>query len=85
VGKRCSGEEGGRFGPTLAAEHLASDDRMEVNAQTLRRWMFRRATESGAEAACAAGGENGKSVWGNWRRWMEAFTTGWRSEARVVA
>src|SRR6266478_3080482 len=32
--------EGERFGPTLAAEHLASDDQVEVNAQTLRRWML---------------------------------------------
>ena len=27
------------FGPTLAAEHLASDDAMGVHAETLRRWM----------------------------------------------
>jgi transposase len=26
------------FGPTLAAEHLASDDGLPVNAETLRRW-----------------------------------------------
>jgi hypothetical protein len=38
VGKKYSGEEEERFGPTLAAEHLASDDQVEVNAQTLRRW-----------------------------------------------
>ena len=40
VGKKYSGEEGARFGPTLAAEHLASEDDVEVNAQTLRRWML---------------------------------------------
>ena len=40
VGKKYSGEEGERFGPTLAAEHLGSDDGVEVNAQTLRRWML---------------------------------------------
>src|SRR5471030_279634 len=40
VGKKYSGEEGVRFGPTLAAEHLSSDDHQEVNAQTLRRWML---------------------------------------------
>jgi hypothetical protein len=40
VGKKYSGEEGERFGPTLAGEHLASDDHVEVNAQTLRRWML---------------------------------------------
>jgi transposase len=27
------------FGPTLAAEHLASDDEMRVHAETLRGWM----------------------------------------------
>jgi transposase len=27
------------FGPTLAAEHLARDDGLEVPAETLRRWM----------------------------------------------
>jgi Helix-turn-helix domain len=29
-----------RFGPTLAAEHLASEDRLRVPAETLRRWML---------------------------------------------
>jgi transposase len=27
------------FGPTLAAEHLASDDGLKVHAETLRRWL----------------------------------------------
>lgn len=27
------------FGPTLAAEHLASDDGLQVHPETLRRWM----------------------------------------------
>jgi transposase len=40
VAKKYSGEEGERFGPRLAAEHLASDDQVEVNVQTLRRWML---------------------------------------------
>jgi hypothetical protein len=40
VRKKYSGEEGERFGPTLAAEQLASDDDLKVNAQTLRRWML---------------------------------------------
>src|SRR3990172_1618479 len=29
-----------RFGPTLAAEHLASEDELQVDAETLRRWML---------------------------------------------
>jgi hypothetical protein len=32
--------EGERFGPTLAAEHLASEDGVRVDAETLRRWML---------------------------------------------
>jgi transposase len=40
VSRKYSGEEGERFGPALAADHLASDDHVEVNAQTLRRWML---------------------------------------------
>ena len=82
VGKKYSGEEGERFGPTLAAEHLASDDQVEVNAQTLRRWMLSEGLWRGS-GVCIASGENGKSMWGNWCRWMEVSTTGWRNEGRV--
>ena len=32
--------EGERFGPTLAAEHLASEDGLPMDAETLRRWML---------------------------------------------
>jgi len=32
--------EGERFGPTLAAEHLASEDGLRIDAETLRRWML---------------------------------------------
>jgi hypothetical protein len=28
------------FGPTLAAEHLATEDRLDVHPETLRRWML---------------------------------------------
>src|SRR5258708_3433577 len=33
-------EKYGGFGPTLAAEHLASEDQLEVHSETLRRWML---------------------------------------------
>lgn len=39
VRSQYGGEEGKRFGPTLAAEHLESDDGLKVNAETLRLWM----------------------------------------------
>ena len=40
IAEKYSGEVGQRFGPTLAAEHLRSDDGLEVHAETLRRWML---------------------------------------------
>jgi hypothetical protein len=33
-------EKYGGFGPTLAAEHLASEDQLAVHPETLRRWML---------------------------------------------
>ena len=40
VRKKYSGAAGERFGPTLAAEHLASEDNLVVHPETLRRWML---------------------------------------------
>ena len=40
IREKYSGEVGQRFGPTLAAEHLRSDDGLEVHPETLRRWML---------------------------------------------
>jgi transposase len=40
VRQKYSGEAGERFGPTLAAEHLTSEDGVQVDAETLRRWML---------------------------------------------
>ena len=40
VREKYGGGVGERFGPTLAAEHLASEDKLQVDAETLRRWML---------------------------------------------
>lgn len=40
VREKYGGAVGERFGPTLAAEHLRSEDGEEVDAETLRRWML---------------------------------------------
>jgi len=40
IREKYSGKIGERFGPTLAAEHLSSDDGLEVHPETLRRWML---------------------------------------------
>jgi transposase len=37
---KYSGRVDERFGPTLAAEHLASEDGVTVDHETLRRWML---------------------------------------------
>src|SRR5258707_10241908 len=39
VREKYSGPVDVRFGPTLAAEHLASEDGVTVHHDTLRRWM----------------------------------------------
>ena len=40
IGEKYSGEIGQRFGPTLAAEHLSSEDQIELSVTTVRRWML---------------------------------------------
>src|SRR5260370_22951362 len=40
IREKYSGEVGKRFGPTLAAEHLASEDQIELSATTVRRCML---------------------------------------------
>jgi transposase len=40
VRKKYGGGVDERFGPTLAAEHLASEDQVTVDHETLRRWML---------------------------------------------
>src|SRR5271169_844543 len=40
VREKYGGAVGERFGPTLAAEHLASEDGLKIAAETLRRWML---------------------------------------------
>jgi hypothetical protein len=43
VREKYGGEVGERFGPTLAAEHLGSEDELRVDAEPLRRWMLAEA------------------------------------------
>jgi hypothetical protein len=40
IREKYSGTEQRRFGPTLAAEHLAEEDWLQVDGETLRRWML---------------------------------------------
>src|SRR5260370_11313010 len=47
IREKYSGTEQERFGPTLAAEHLADEDGLEVGEETLRRWMLAEGLWSG--------------------------------------
>lgn len=40
IREKYGGEVTTRFGPTLAAEHLASEDGIAIDHETLRRWML---------------------------------------------
>jgi transposase len=40
IRQKYSGEVGERFGPTLVAEHLLSEDGIELSVSTARRWML---------------------------------------------
>jgi transposase len=40
IRKKYSGTEETRFGPTLATEHLAEEDGIVIDHETLRRWML---------------------------------------------
>ncbi len=40
IRQKYSGEVGQRFGPTLAAEHLESEDSIQLAVTTVRRWML---------------------------------------------
>jgi transposase len=40
IRKKYSGDVATRFGPTLVAEHLASEDGLTLDHETVRRWML---------------------------------------------
>lgn len=40
IRQKYSGDVTTRFGPTLVAEHLASEDGVTINHETVRRWML---------------------------------------------
>lgn len=40
IREKYSGDVATRFGPTLLAEHLASEDGLTIDHETLRRWML---------------------------------------------
>jgi transposase len=53
IRQKYSGEVGERFGPTLTAEHLGSEDQIELSVTTVRRWMLAEGLWSCARRARA--------------------------------
>jgi transposase len=53
IRKKYGGDESTRFGPTLAAEHLAEEDGVTVHPETLRRWMLAEGLWSRTRKAAA--------------------------------
>ena len=83
VREKYSGDEKTRFGPTLAVEHLASEDELEIHPETLRRWML--AEGCGARPANARrteGGGSGERTSGSWCSWTAVSTIGIKGAGR---
>ena len=82
VREKYGGPVGERFGPTLAAEHLAGEDGQEVDAETRGAGCWRKGYGAGNEGGGNTGdGGSARSTLGRWYRWTGAFTVGWRSAA----
>src|SRR6266849_6682998 len=73
-----------RFGPTLAAEHLAEEDGLAIDAETLRRWMPEAGLWSRLRGRQRAHRRRRprKEHLENWCSWTAAFTLGSSSAAR---
>jgi hypothetical protein len=80
IKKKYSGSKQQRFGPTLAAEHLAEEDGIVVDHETLRRWMLAEHLWSRQrKGRNTANGGNGKNISASWCSWMGVFTIGSKS------
>src|SRR5216683_1063554 len=83
VREKYGGAVGERFGPTLAAEHLESEDGLKVHAETLRRWMLAEGLWSRERKRRRhLLRRERRSILGRWCRWTAVFTPGWKSAAR---
>ena len=87
VREKYSGPVDVRFGPTLAAEHLASEDGVTVHHDTLRRWMLAAGlVESGAQtvAPSAAAGAQGAFRRAGAARWQFPLVVRGARAARLL-
>jgi hypothetical protein len=68
--KNYSGSEEERFGPTLAAEHLADEDAIVVDHKTLRRWMLAERLWSRRKGKSTPNEGSARSTLASWCSWM---------------
>lgn len=86
VRQKYSGEVGERFGPTLAAEHLESEDGIQVHAETLRRWMLAEGLWSRMRKRRAhRKRRERRKHFGSWCRWTGVFMNGSNKGGRKAA
>ena len=80
--EKYSGPVDVRFGPTLAAEHLASEDGVTVHYDTLRRWMLAAGLWSRARKRSPTGnGGSARRISANWCSSMGAFNLWYEARA----
>ena len=83
IREKYSGGIEARFGPTLAAEHLASEDGVTVDHETLRRWMLVGVCGAGRGNAVRIGAAgSGRRTLASWCSSMAAFIRGLKIAAR---
>jgi predicted chitinase len=86
IRQKYSGEVGRRFGPTLAAEHLASEDQIELSATTVRSWMLAEGLGSRARKVREHRQRRARrETSANWCNSTEAFMNGWNNAGRAAA
>ena len=86
IRQKYSGSERERFGPTLASEHLASEDHVEVHRRPCVGGCWRRGCGAGrgSGGSIGSGGRRG-SILGNWYRWTAASIGGSSNAGRQAA
>ncbi len=86
IRQKYSGGVDERFGPTLAAEHLATEDGLTVDHETLRRWMLAAGLWSRARKRSPhRRRRERKAHFGELVQLDGSFHPGWRIAARRAA
>ena len=86
VREKYGGPVGERFGPTLAAEHLASEDGLQLTRKRCGVGCWRRVCGVASGSVEHTGdGASARNTLENWCRWTGAFTPGLRTAVQRAA